>query len=84
MKPSRKVFLSVFFAVAATPAIAHAYIDPGFGALVWQALFAAVVGSLFFLRSTISAGFRWMRRRIAGAPVVPAAESASERPTEPG
>ena len=70
------------------PSMAYAYIDPGFGALVWQALFAAIVGSLFFLRSTIAATGRWIRRKVTGAPApVPAAASeapASERPTEPG
>ncbi len=29
-----------------------AYIDPGLGLLAWQALVAAVVGTLFYLRKT--------------------------------
>ncbi len=41
-----------------------AYIDPGFGALIWQALFAALVGSIFFLRSTFTAAFQWVRGRF--------------------
>lgn len=66
------------------PAIAHAYIDPGFGALVWQAAFAAVVGSIFFLRSTIAASARWVKRKISGAPPTPPPQDPSERPTEQG
>ena len=64
------------------PAVAHAYIDPGFGALVWQAAVAAVIGSIFFLRSTIAASFRWMKNKISGAPAKP--QDPSERPTEHG
>ena len=59
-----------------------AYVDPGFGALVWQALFAAVVGAIFFLRNTIGASFRWARRKLSGAPAQDS--GPSERPTEPG
>ena len=29
-----------------------AYIDPGLGALLWQAIMAAVVGFLFYLKKT--------------------------------
>jgi hypothetical protein len=29
-----------------------AYIDPGFGLLAWQALVAACVGTLFYLKKT--------------------------------
>jgi len=30
---------------------AYAYIDPGFGALVWQALLAFIFGAMFFFKS---------------------------------
>lgn len=70
-------------AVAAFPALAHAYIDPGFGALVWQAAVAAVIGAVFFLRSTIAASFRWMKLKISGAPATKP-QDPSERPTEHG
>jgi hypothetical protein len=33
---------------------AHAYIDPGTGSMLWQLLFAAGVGSLFYLRKAIA------------------------------
>ena len=36
------------------PARAHAYIDPGTGSLLWQLLFAAGVGSLFYLRKAVA------------------------------
>lgn len=62
-------------------ALLLAYVDPGFGALVWQALFAAVVGAIFFLRSTIGASFRWVRKKIGGGTKD---AGPSERPTEPG
>lgn len=77
----------LFLAALLTPALAHAYIDPGFGALVWQAAFAAIVGAAFFLRSTIAASVRWARNKISGAPAAPAPTepaAPSERPTEPG
>lgn len=35
------------------PAVAHAYIDPGSGALVLQALIAGVVGGVFYFRDKI-------------------------------
>lgn len=72
------------FVALLTPAVAHAYIDPGFGALVWQAAFAAIVGSIFFLRSTIAASARWAKRKISGAPAPEAPKDPSERPTEQG
>lgn len=29
-----------------------AYVDPGFGALIWQAVVAGIVGFLFYLKKT--------------------------------
>ena len=43
------VSLSLVFLTALPDA--HAYIDPGSGALLWQALLAAFVGVLFYIRS---------------------------------
>ena len=63
----RDAVLAVFVMVALTPSMAHAYIDPGFGALVWQAAFAAIAGALFFFRSTIAATGRWMKKKMGGA-----------------
>ena len=70
-------------AVALFPAYAHAYIDPGFGALVWQAAVAAIIGSIFFLRTTIAASFRWVKNKVSGAPATKP-QDPSERPTEHG
>jgi O-antigen/teichoic acid export membrane protein len=32
---------------------AHAYIDPGTGSLIWQLLFSAAVGALFYFHKAI-------------------------------
>lgn len=69
--------------VALFPVVAHAYIDPGFGALVWQAAVAALIGSIFFLRSTIAASLRWVKNKVSGTPPKTEQEP-SERPTEHG
>jgi hypothetical protein len=36
---------------------AHAYIDPGTGSLIWQLLFSAAIGALFYFRKAIV----WLR-----------------------
>jgi hypothetical protein len=41
---------------------AHAYIDPGTGSLIWQLLFSAAVGTLFYLRK-VFVWFRTLRER---------------------
>ena len=51
----RLVVLSVAALVLATPRAAHAYVDPGSGAMLWQLLAAAAIGSLFYARR--AAGF---------------------------
>ncbi len=40
---------------------AHAYIDPGSGALLWQALLAACFGALFYIRSIWRVLTSWIR-----------------------
>jgi len=47
----------VFFATARD---AHAYIDPGTGALIWQMLVAAFVGGLFFVRNISRRVMSWL------------------------
>jgi hypothetical protein len=42
-----------FAAWVGTGSVAHAYIDPGSGALIWQLLLAGVFGVLFYARGTI-------------------------------
>jgi hypothetical protein len=61
-RPHRQVALLalvVWFIGAGT---AHAYIDPGSGAVIWQALLAAFFGALFFLRGFV----RRVRTRFGG------------------
>jgi hypothetical protein len=38
---------------------AYGYTDPGSGALIWQALMAALVGASFYFRRIVS----WFKRR---------------------
>jgi len=52
------VLLVVFF-----PATAHAYIDPGTGALIWQAFLVILVGLLFHFRRLVSRFIRVVRFR---------------------
>ncbi len=44
---------------------AHAYIDPGTGSLIWQLLFAAGVGTLFYVHKAIAWVGRLRKRRKA-------------------
>ena len=46
--------------VLATPRRASAYVDPGSGAMLWQAAAAAFIGSLFYLRRFVM----WTRRNV--------------------
>lgn len=49
----RRDALVLALVLALYPALAHAYIDPGSGALVLQALIAGVVGGVFYFREKI-------------------------------
>lgn len=40
----------VVAALVASPAVAHAYIDPGTGSILIQGLIAAIVGGLFTIK----------------------------------
>ena len=44
--------------ILASPKPAHAYVDPGSGAMLWQMAAAALVGSLFYVHRVA----RWIRR----------------------
>jgi hypothetical protein len=46
-------FMFLLMTIILTEGRAHAYIDPGTGSMLWQLLFAAGVGSLFYLRKAI-------------------------------
>jgi hypothetical protein len=52
------VSLSLVFLTALPDA--HAYIDPGSGALLWQALLAAFVGAVFYMRSIYRLVMSWI------------------------
>lgn len=42
------------------PTTAHAYIDPGSGTLIWQAVLAALFGGMFYIRRIVNALKTWM------------------------
>jgi hypothetical protein len=52
--------LALLLAILATPRKASAYVDPGTGAMLWQALAAACIGSLFYARRVIM----WAQRHV--------------------
>ena len=52
--------LTIAMLLMATPKPAHAYVDPGSGAMLWQILVAAVIGSLFYVRRV----FTWVREHV--------------------
>jgi len=51
---------SILLLVMATPRRASAYVDPGSGAMLWQAAAAACIGSLFYMRRVVV----WVRRHV--------------------
>jgi hypothetical protein len=56
-----KYFVSLSLVFLTALPDAHAYIDPGSGALLWQALLAAFVGALFYVRSIGRLVMNWIR-----------------------
>ena len=44
-----------------TPIPAHAYVDPGYGTLLWQALMSAAFGAVFFGRRMIASALSRLR-----------------------
>jgi hypothetical protein len=59
--PSAYGLLTIAMLLLATPQPAHAYVDPGSGAMLWQILAAAVIGSLFYVRKV----FTWVRGHLS-------------------
>ena len=43
-------FLSLILILLAIPKMAHAYVDPGTGSMIWQMAAAAAIGSLFYVK----------------------------------
>ena len=66
--------LVAILVVGVTPA--HAYTDPGTGALIWQMLIAASVGVMFYARRILN----WVRGLIGRRPPPSAANALSSRP----
>lgn len=50
---ARSCWLFLMMIIIISEDRAYAYIDPGTGSMLWQFLFAAGVGSLFYLRKAI-------------------------------
>jgi hypothetical protein len=49
-----KLFLVVLPLVLATPSSAYGYADPGTGAFLYQAAYAAFLGGVFYLRKMLN------------------------------
>ena len=61
MLPRVSGLVTLAMLLMATPQPAHAYVDPGSGAMVWQMLAAAAIGSLFYVRKV----FTWVRDHLS-------------------
>jgi hypothetical protein len=75
---SQGVIVAVAGLILAAPRPAHAYVDPGSGALIWQIAAATVVGSLFYVRRVVV----WVKARLGLSPSPAAGEAkAGSQPT---
>jgi hypothetical protein len=54
------LFAAALLVFLAAPSTAHAYLDPGSGSLLWQALIAALFGAMFYFRRFILQVKTWM------------------------
>ena len=45
--------MTVLVLILGTPQRASAYVDPGSGAMIWQVLAAACLGSMFYVRKAV-------------------------------
>jgi len=59
---TREAFAIAMIVLLVLARDAHAYTDPGTGALIWQMLLAASVGFMFYARRL----FAWVRGRRSG------------------
>jgi hypothetical protein len=69
---SGRFFVILLMILILTEDRAHAYVDPGTGSMLWQVLFAAGVGTLFYFRKV----FAWVgslrkRKKSVVAPTPP-------------
>ena len=60
-KPVKLAVVLLALALA-MPSDAHAYADPGTGALLWQTLVAGFIGGVFFFRQFVA----WFKGKIKG------------------
>jgi hypothetical protein len=58
----RRGVILTAWAIVLLPSPAYAYIDPGFGALLWQALVAAALGGAYYLYRTVESIRSFVRR----------------------
>jgi hypothetical protein len=86
MKP-RSCCLFLMMIIIVSEDRAYAYIDPGTGSMLWQFLFAAGVGSLFYLRKAIAWVGKLRERKKpdgahhpAGTPTLKSGREAVESP----
>jgi hypothetical protein len=49
-----RIVLAVLAVLCVLPATAQAYIDPTSTAILWQALLAAIVGAMFYIRAIVT------------------------------
>jgi hypothetical protein len=82
---SGRFFVFLLIILILTEGRARAYIDPGTGSLIWQLLFAAGVGMLFYVRKAITWLGRLRERRgpdgahhSAGTPSLKSGREAGE------
>ena len=69
------------------PAAAMAYIDPGNGAYMVQALFAFIGAAIFYLRHPVRAlksAWNWLAHDLLKIRRAPLAEGLAERGDQPG
>jgi len=85
-------FVSVVIVLTMAPTLSFAYIDPGNGAYMVQALFAMVGAALFYLRHPVRSlkeAWNWTRQRFnqskdeAGGEVVLPETGSDANPSEP-
>ena len=58
LRPPQALALAFLFLLGGATE-AHAYVDPGSGAMLWQAMAASAVGALFYLRKL--SPVQWLR-----------------------
>ena len=82
-RPSEKALAFEAMAIVAlvalcAPTEAHAYIDPGSGALIWQMLIAAFFGGMFYFRRGIGQIKSWFGVKPKEPEQVPAPRKSED------